>query len=220
VTEQNGPQPPFPTHSMVGRRQQTTADFRPPPLQHGPSTASSIGRYASTRLGTQNHSQSRPSPERHTTAPTRMRRTGTSTTNQSTQPVSLVDTHERAEKPQQQTVDIENNYFALNPWYNQQKPKPVFGLAAPLPRTVRKGMWWGRGDLKKSLYKVDEEQDDDGIDKHDALDYQKNDGKSLLHCTPHQSHTYSPIQTTTPPTPPPPKSPPMPPPTPNASARP
>jgi aquaglyceroporin related protein len=97
--------------------------------------------------------------------------------------MSLVDTHERAEKPQQQTVDIENEYFALNPWYNQQKSKPVFGLAAPLPRTVRKGMWWGRGDLKKSLYKVDEEQDDDGIDRNDALDFQKNVGMSKLQST-------------------------------------
>jgi aquaglyceroporin related protein len=121
-----------------------------------------------------------------------MRRTGTSRTNQSTQPASLIDSHERAEKPQQQTVDIENEYFALNPWYNQQKPKPVFGLASPLPRTVRKGMWWGRGDLKKSLYKVDEEQDDDGIDRHDALDYQKNAGKLTIPTLeePHHSPAY------------------------------
>jgi aquaglyceroporin related protein len=73
-------------------------------------------------------------------------------------------------------VDIANDYFTLNPWYNQQKAKPVFGMAAPLPRTVRKGMWWGRGDLKKSLYKVDEGQEDDGIDRNDALDFGKDIG--------------------------------------------
>jgi aquaglyceroporin related protein len=105
-----------------------------------------------------------------------MRRTGTSATNNTW---NLNDAGDRAEKKQDQTVDIDNDYFALNPWYNQQKAKPVFGLAAPLPRTVRKGMWWGRGDLRESLYKVDEQQDDVGVDRHDALDFQKEAGKSL-----------------------------------------
>lgn len=77
-------------------------------------------------------------------------------------------------------MDIANDYFTLNPWYNQQKANPVFGMAAPLPRTVRKGMWWGRGDLKKSLYKVDEEQEDDGIDRNDALDFGKDTGRCCL----------------------------------------
>lgn len=95
---------------------------------------------------------------------------GTNRTNRTNQTGGLIDAGERAERKQEPTVDIENDYFTLNPWYNQQKAKPVFGLAAPLPRTVRKGMWWGRGDLKKSLYKVDEEQNSDGID---ALDFQK-----------------------------------------------
>jgi aquaglyceroporin related protein len=109
------------------------------------------------------------------TATTRMRRTGTSATNNTW---NLNDAGDRAEKKQEQTVDIDNDYFALNPWYNQQKAKPVFGLAAPLPRTVRKGMWWGRGDLRDSLYKVDEQQDDVGVDRHDALDFQKEAGES------------------------------------------
>ncbi|OAL42943.1 aquaporin-like protein [Pyrenochaeta sp. DS3sAY3a] len=78
--------------------------------------------------------------------------------------------YQRSEKKQEQTVDIDNDYFALNPWYNQQKSKPVYGLAAPLPHSVRKGMWWGRGDLRKSLYKADEDKDEDGIDRHDKLE--------------------------------------------------
>jgi aquaglyceroporin related protein len=105
-----------------------------------------------------------------------MRRTGTSGTARTNQTGGLLDASDRAEKKQEQTVDIDNEYFALNPWYNQQKAKPVFGLAAPLPRTVRKGMWWGRGDLRKSLYKVEEDQDDAGVDRHDGLDFQKEAG--------------------------------------------
>lgn len=110
-----------------------------------------------------------------------MRRIGTSTTVRTDHTGGLLDANERAEKKQEQTVDIDNEYFALNPWYNQQKVRPVFGLAAPLPRTVRKGMWWGRGDLKKSLYKVDEDQDDAGVDRQDALDFHKDTGEFMSH---------------------------------------
>jgi aquaglyceroporin related protein len=112
-----------------------------------------------------------------------LRRTGTSRTNQTnnTNHTNLTGTlynaNERAEKKQEQTVDIENEYFTLNPWYNQQKKKPVFGLASPLPRTVRRGMWWGRGDLRKSIDHSNQEQDDDGVDRHDALDFPKEDGE-------------------------------------------
>lgn len=88
------------------------------------------------------------------------------------------DPNQRAEKKQEQTVDIDNEYFALNPWYNQQKDKPVFGLAAPLPRTVRRGMWWGRGDLRNSLYKVEDDPNDDGVDRNDGLDFEKRKGQS------------------------------------------
>jgi len=85
----------------------------------------------------------------------------------------------RPEKKQQQTVDIENDYFTLNPWYNEQKAKPVFGLGAPLPRTVRRGMWWGRGDMRKSLYKV-EDDDPDGVARQDGLHFDDNKGKFPL----------------------------------------
>jgi aquaglyceroporin related protein len=108
-----------------------------------------------------------------------MRRTGTSRTNQTNTTGSLIDASERAEKKQEQTVDVDNEYFALNPWYNQQKEKPIFGLASPLPRTVRKGMFWGKGGMKNSLYKVDEQQDNDGVERQDGLDFQKEIGKSI-----------------------------------------
>jgi aquaglyceroporin related protein len=161
---------------MAGRRQHTAADFRPPRLQHQDSSAaSSIGRYATQHP--ENIPHSRPEHDRNNTAPMRMRRTGTSRTNQTNQTGGLHDAHERSELKREPTVDIENEYFALNPWYNQQKAKPVFGLASPLPRTVRKGMWWGRGDLRKSMYKVDEEQDDDGVDRNDGLDFAKEEGQ-------------------------------------------
>ncbi|KAH7413989.1 aquaporin-like protein [Phaeosphaeria sp. MPI-PUGE-AT-0046c] len=166
-----------PSRFMANRRQQTEADFRPPPLQQNNSTASSLRLHGFNRQATQ--TSSRPNPDRFNSTPGRMRRTGTSRTNQTNTTGSLIDAGERAEREPKQTVEVDNEYSALNPWYNQQKAKPVFGLASPLPRTVRKGMWWGRGDLKKSLYKVDEGQDNegqkhnDGIDRTDALDFHK-----------------------------------------------
>jgi aquaglyceroporin related protein len=106
----------------------------------------------------------------------RLRRNGTDRTNCTGHTVGLTNTNDRAEKKQEQTVDVANEYFALNPWYNQQKDKPVFGLAAPLPRTVRRGMWWGRGDMRKSLDKVNEGNDEDGIDRSDGFDCPKDAG--------------------------------------------
>jgi aquaglyceroporin related protein len=163
---------------MAGHRQHTAADFRPPPLKQNASTASSIGRYNSARL--ENQPSTRPITARTDTAPMRIRRTGTSRTNQTNRSGGLIDAGERAEKKHEQTVDVANEYFALNPWYNQQKEKPVFGLASPLPRTVRKGMFWGKGGAKKSLYRIDESQNTDGIERHDGLDFQKNLGKFIL----------------------------------------
>jgi aquaglyceroporin related protein len=87
----------------------------------------------------------------------------------------LGNVKQRLEKAQQQVVDIENEYFALNPWYNEQKEKPVFGLGQPLPHTMRRGMRWGREDLKK----LREEQVGHGIDNHDGLDYEKKEGHSI-----------------------------------------
>jgi aquaglyceroporin related protein len=67
--------------------------------------------------------------------------------------------HERTEKKQEQNISVDNNYYSLNPWYDQQPDKPVFGLAQPLPREVRPGMLWGRQGLQDSLYKVDKKKD-------------------------------------------------------------
>ncbi|KAF1840649.1 aquaporin-like protein [Cucurbitaria berberidis CBS 394.84] len=160
--QNNGTNQQPPNNSMAGRRQQTTTDFRPPRLYHNSSTASSMGRYANARVVESN--QSRPGPERSHTA----------RTNFTNQTDMTEDPNHRAERKPEQTVDVENEYFALNPWYNQQKDKPVFGLAAPLPRTVRRGMWRGKGDLRKSLYKVEEDQDNDGVARNDGLDFEKN----------------------------------------------
>jgi aquaglyceroporin related protein len=100
---------------------------------------------------------------------------GRAPTNRTTRENVNEEPNRRPEKKQRQTVDVDNDYFALNPWYNEQKSKPVFGLGAPLPHTVRHGMWWGRGDLRKSLYKVDEDQEGE------AVDFKDGQGK-LPHC--------------------------------------
>ncbi|KAJ4362778.1 hypothetical protein N0V95_001270 [Ascochyta clinopodiicola] len=93
---------------------------------------------------------------------------------QTNQTAGTSDT-QRLEKKQQQLVDVENEYFRLNPWYNQQKEKPVFGLGQPLPHTMRRGMWWGKSDLKKRLddLKAEEEDLQAGIDARDGLDIAK-----------------------------------------------
>jgi aquaglyceroporin related protein, other eukaryote len=153
---------------MAARRHQTTADFRPPRLDHSPSTATSIGRYATARLD--GNAQPPPGPERNNSAPMRPRLShrnnqtnftnNTHFTNASklTHPTNAAeDPGSRVEKKQEQGVDVANEYFALNPWYNQQKEKPVFGLAQPLPRTVRRGMLWGRSDQHKNVKKGNEE---------------------------------------------------------------
>ncbi|KAJ4336513.1 hypothetical protein N0V87_005377 [Didymella glomerata] len=82
---------------------------------------------------------------------------------------------QRLEKKQQQLVDVEHEYFRLNPWYNQQKEKPVFGLGQPLPHTMRRGMWWGKSDLKQRMEELQSEQEDlqKGIDARDGLDMAK-----------------------------------------------
>ncbi|KAF2029438.1 aquaporin-like protein [Setomelanomma holmii] len=165
----NGAQLQLPSNPMTGRRQQTTADFRPPQLRHLHSLA----------------------------APTRLRRNGTNRTNLTShtgRTVGLTNTSDRAEKKQEQTVDIENDYFALNPWYNQQKDKPVFGLGAPIPRTVRRGMWWGRRDLRNSPQKVGETHDEGGMDRQDGVDFDKdldlaNDSEETLVPPEHDRHT-------------------------------
>lgn len=86
---------------------------------------------------------------------------------------------QRLEKKQQQLVDVENEYFKLNPWYNQQDDKPVFGLGQPLPHTMRRGMWWGKSDLKKKMEDLEAEKVNlqAGIDARDGLDMAKEKGK-------------------------------------------
>ncbi|KAI4912395.1 uncharacterized protein J4E92_010025 [Alternaria infectoria] len=157
-------------------RQQPTATRMPSGLAQSRSNAPSIGRLDTARL------ESRPENERANTTATGMtqmgtiRNTPTARKSRATRENVRQEPPRRPEKKQQQTVDVENDYFSLNPWYNEQKSKPVFGLGAPLPRTVRKGMWWGRGDLRKSLYRVDE-GDADGIARQDGLGF--HDGKDL-----------------------------------------
>ena len=90
---------------------------------------------------------------------------------------------QRLAKKQQQLVDVENEYFKLNPWYNQQNEKPVFGLDQPLPHTMRRGMWWGKSDLRKKMEELQAEEQDlrQGIEARDGLDIAKEKGKFLMH---------------------------------------
>ena len=97
---------------------------------------------------------------------------------ETTQTAGTSDT-QRLEKKQQQLVDVEGEYFKLNPWYNQQKDKPVFGLGQPLPHTMRRGMWWGKSDLKKKMEEIQAEEArlQERIDARDGLDMEKERGE-------------------------------------------
>lgn len=106
----------------------------------------------------------------------RIRRTGTGVSNQTLLTNSSNNATTRAQKKRDQTVEVDNEYFELNPWYNQQKDKPVFGLASPLPRTVRRGMRWGKLNARKSLERI-EERYNDGVERNDGLDFDKTRGE-------------------------------------------
>lgn len=161
----------YATITMDQQRQQAASEAKPPRLRQDPSTASSIERSPTVHLP--ELYQQRPEHVCSNVRPASLRQRDTDRTN-ITNRTNVIEEHdERAEKKQEQTVDVDNEYFALNPWYNQQKDKPVFGLAAPLPRTVRPGMWWGRSNLRNSLYRVNEEQDDNGVDRQDGLTFGK-----------------------------------------------
>jgi aquaglyceroporin related protein len=138
------------------------ADSKPQrPRPYSTATGSSIRNCSTSHLGQLN--SFRPQSERYNTALSNLCQMDTTHTN------GASNIKQRLEKAQQQVIDIENEYFALNPWYNEQKEKPVFGLGQPLPHTIRRGMTWGRGDLKK----LKEEEEDHGIDKRDGLDHEK-----------------------------------------------
>ncbi|KAH8695794.1 hypothetical protein GQ44DRAFT_719290 [Phaeosphaeriaceae sp. PMI808] len=110
-TLSNGAQQQPPSKPITGQQERTASDFRPTRLQHQNSTAaSSIGRYASTRP--------RPRNAHTNTASMGIQRTHTSRTNCTNCTNDLHRENERAEKKQEQTVDVDNDYFALNPWYS------------------------------------------------------------------------------------------------------
>ena len=140
------------------------------PSFQGANTGTSIGRISTSGFNTPR--DPRPPAYRGDTRPFTMERSETNQTARTS------DT-QRLEKKQQQLVDVENEYFKLNPWYNQQKEKPVFGLGQPLPHTMRRGMWWGKSDLKKKMEDLEAEKNDlqEGIAARDGLEIAKERGE-------------------------------------------
>ncbi|KAF1972959.1 aquaporin-like protein [Bimuria novae-zelandiae CBS 107.79] len=65
------------------------------------------------------------------------------------------------EKKYEDRFYVDDNYYALNPWYEREPPRPLYGLGRPFPRTVRPGMLWGRkqdGDQEHGWKEQDEGQ--------------------------------------------------------------
>ncbi|KAF3005634.1 hypothetical protein E8E13_003114 [Curvularia kusanoi] len=137
---------------------------RPPPRPLRSTGTGANSRRSNPGVGSRFHRSS----YRNSRLPSTMQRRDTNQT------VGTSDT-QRLEKKQQQLVDVENEYFKLNPWYNQQKDKPVFGLGQPLPHTMRRGMWWGKNDLRQKMEDLRAEEQDlqNGIDARDGLDIVK-----------------------------------------------
>ena len=143
---------------------------RPPPRPLRNTTAGADSRRSNPGVG----SRLPQSSYRNSRYPATMQRRDTS---QTAGTVGTSNT-QRLEKKQQQLVDVENDYFKLNPWYNQQKDKPVFGLGQPLPHTMRRGMYWGKNDLRQRMEELEAEKQElqDGIDARDGLDIVKERG--------------------------------------------
>lgn len=85
--------------------------------------------------------------------PSRCSREQTAEDNARAQASSLQ--RQQTEKRAEQSFYVDNDYFALNPWYDQEPGRPLFGLGRPFPRTVRRGMLWGRQGLRDAVYKVE-----------------------------------------------------------------
>lgn len=51
---------------------------------------------------------------------------------------------QQTEKKTEDRFYVDNDYYSLNPWYERDPPRPLFGLGRPFPRTVRPGMLRGR----------------------------------------------------------------------------
>lgn len=73
---------------------------------------------------------------------------------------------QQTEKKAEDTYYVDNDYYSLNPWYERQPPKPLFGLGRPFPRTVRPGMLWGRKRAEEQQEKQDQEQSGQSQRKH------------------------------------------------------
>ncbi|KAF9741045.1 hypothetical protein PMIN07_005596 [Paraphaeosphaeria minitans] len=65
---------------------------------------------------------------------------------------------QQTQRKAEDTYYVDNDYYSLNPWYEQQPPKPLFGLGRPFPRTVRPGMLWGR----KRSEQTDQQEQEQG----------------------------------------------------------
>ena len=147
-----------PTERPVRRSQTASAqDFRPPTLRHQgedtDQTASTMGQIST--IQSRDFTNQRPSNPRNDTAATQMTQQTPDTAMRHQDTLE----RERTMKKQQQEVTVDNDYYSLNPWYDQAPEKPVFGLAQPLPREIRKGMLWGRPGgtelQNRPLYKIE-----------------------------------------------------------------
>ncbi|CAI6241690.1 unnamed protein product [Periconia digitata] len=65
---------------------------------------------------------------------------------------------QQTEKKTDNRFYVDNDYFDLNPWYDEEPKKPVFGMGRPFPRTVRPGMLWGRSRAQAAMNEQGKEE--------------------------------------------------------------
>ncbi|KAF2637011.1 aquaporin-like protein [Massarina eburnea CBS 473.64] len=130
-----------------------TSTLRPPSLQHQQSSRSSKHvrpnqetqpSYRLDRIDTEDQRSLQPSARE----------------NKRAQGNANVLLRQHTEKKPDENFYVDNDYFDLNPWYDQQPKKPVFGLGKPFPRTVRPGMLWGRKGEKPTAHNVEGQHKD------------------------------------------------------------
>jgi hypothetical protein len=126
------------------------------------------------RTSTQATRQKREAMERHPTSDTARDRNDTASIRQfktaqgSVRPQQDLQ-RQQTQKKAEDTYYVDNDYYSLNPWYEQQPPKPLFGMGRPFPRTVRPGMLWGRkrDEQDQQGQEQDQEQEQDQDQDHD-----------------------------------------------------
>jgi aquaglyceroporin related protein, other eukaryote len=154
MAEDQGPSRPTPRYRLSSSRRSHASSFRPPTLggqqrssENDNNLGSRIEEQPTTDLSNVPNAGSHDYAASETA--TEQDNNHEAARQQASHQASTLNRQQTQKKPDD-SFYVDNDYFALNPWYDQQPKRPVFGLGQPLPRTVRPGMLWGRRKLQQA----------------------------------------------------------------------